>query len=152
TDGNLLEVRAPYDGTVTNLGPRRAGVVIERGDVLCQLARTDVPLRAEVTVADKDSGRLVVGQPLKLLFESFPYPRYGTREGALTWVSAAAESGKFRAFASLRDATVVVDRKNVPLRAGMGGEARIVTGTRTLAEFAIEPLRKIRETVTLPRP
>ncbi len=146
-DGDLLPVLAPYDGVVVGLAARRAGVVIERGEVLCEIARAGATLRAEMAVPEKDAGKVSAGQSVRLLLASYPYPRYGTRAAKLAWVSPSGTAGGFRAFAALEDPTVVVDGVARSLRAGMTGEARIVTGSRTLIEFVFEPLRQLRENV-----
>jgi multidrug efflux pump subunit AcrA (membrane-fusion protein) len=152
-EGEDLPIVAPYDGTVIRLGPRRAGVVIERGEVLCELARAGGQLRAELAVPERDAGRLAPGQPVRLLLSSFPHTRYGARPGTLLWVSPAAagtgpgtsNGATFRAIASLEDLEIVVAGERRPLRAGMGGEARIVTQNLTLLELAFEPMRALKE-------
>ena len=46
---NLLTVRAPYDAVVISLTQRNAGNVVQSGQELCQLSRTDSNLRARLT-------------------------------------------------------------------------------------------------------
>jgi hypothetical protein len=56
-----------------------------------------------------------------------------------------AYGATFRAIASLEDLEIVVAGERRPLRAGMGGEARIVTQNLTLLELAFEPMRALKE-------
>ncbi|MFO0722420.1 MAG: HlyD family efflux transporter periplasmic adaptor subunit [Myxococcota bacterium] len=142
---NTYTVSAPYDGTVTGMGPRRSGALVERGEVLCRLAREDAKLLAEIAIPELDAGRVAPGQPVKLMLDAFPYTRYGTKSATVAWVSPTASEGAVRTQASLIDAVVVVDGKQKPLRAGMVGQAHVVVGSRTLAEYALEPLRQIKE-------
>ena len=62
---------------------------------------------------------------MKLLFDGFPYQRYGVRYGTLRWVSPAALAGAgdatFRALVDLGDDGVWVDGKHRPYLAGMAG-------------------------------
>lgn len=144
---NSYAVVAPYDGAVIGMGPRRAGVVVERGEILCRVARADASLLAELAVAELDAGRLADGQPVKLMLDAFPFTRYGTKTASVSWVSPTASEGAVRALASLIDDFVVVDGRSKPLRAGMVGQAHVVVGSRTLAEYALEPLRQLEENV-----
>jgi multidrug efflux pump subunit AcrA (membrane-fusion protein) len=145
TDDDQFEVRAPYDGTVVSLGPRRTGVVIERGDLLCTIARADARLVAELSVPELESGRLDLGQRVALLLDAFPHIRYGTRTATVTWISPTAVEGRMRAHAALIDRAMIVEGIEKPLRAGMVGRAHVLVSRRTLAEFALEPLYTLRE-------
>jgi len=127
------------------MGPRRVGALIERGEILCRVARQEARLLAEIPIAELDAGRVTPGQPVKIMLDAFPYTRYGTKSATVTWVSPTASEGAVRTQASLIDDFVVVDGKSKPLRAGMVGQAHVVVGSRTLAEYALEPLRQIKE-------
>jgi len=142
---NTYAVTAPYDGTVTGMGPRRAGVLVERGEILCGVARENARLLAELPVAELDAGRVAAGQRVKIMLDAYPYTRYGTKSATVTWVSPTASERAVRTQASLIDDFVVVDGKQKPLRAGMVGQAHVVVGTRTLAQYALEPLRQLKE-------
>jgi membrane fusion protein len=90
---------------------------------------------------------------VKLHFEAFPYQRYGTCGGTLQWVSPAAVTGAdrqaFVAIVALDTLTMNVAGEARPLRVGMRGEARIIVGRRALIEHVFEPLRQLRENVTV---
>ena len=48
--GNLLSIRATYDGVVISLAQRNPGAVVQAGQELCQLARVDAaPARATLS-------------------------------------------------------------------------------------------------------
>lgn len=144
----LFRVTAPFDGTITSIGPSRPGVVIERGEVLCTLAQAGAELRAELNVPELEAGRIAREQSVKLLLDAYPYVRYGTRSAVVSWVSPTAEAGKLRAHATISDATVVIDGVPRALRAGMSGKGRVRVGNRTLVEYVLEPLRQLRENLS----
>ena len=145
--GNTYLVRAPYEGTVIEIGPEREGVIIERGDVVCQIAREDALLVAELAVPELGAAELRPGTRARLLLDAFPYGRFGGREATITWVSPTAEGGAIRIQADIEDPTMVVNGRRQPLRAGMQGVAKLHTGERTLVEFALEPLRQLQENI-----
>jgi multidrug efflux pump subunit AcrA (membrane-fusion protein) len=149
-DTGRVVVTAPFDGIVASVGPRRADTVIERGTVLCQLAREGTSLRAELSVPENDAGLLSPGQSIKLLLNSYPYTKYGTRSAVVRWVSPIAENGTLRAIAQLGQQSLVVDGVERAFQPGMQGEARVSLGSQTLWQLAMEPLRRLRESVSEP--
>ena len=146
---NLLSVRAPYDAVVISLAQRNAGSVVQNGQELCQLAATNTKPRARLTLAEAGLPKLAIGQRVRFFFDAFPYQRYGAVNAKLDWISpstvSSSEGPHFVALASLDQADMSSRRYPLPLRVGMGGQARIVVGQRTLIEYAFEPIRQLRE-------
>jgi len=93
-----------------------------------------------------------IGQPVKLLYDAFPYERYGVQYGTLTWLSPASSAGArgptFRAFAELGAETVGVQGTPRAVLPGMSGRAAVIVGQRTLISYALEPLRQMRESLS----
>jgi multidrug efflux pump subunit AcrA (membrane-fusion protein) len=146
---NLLSIRAPYDAVVVSLAQRNIGSVVQNGQELCQLARKDAKPHARLMLNEPGLPKLAVGQRVRFFFEAFPYQRYGAVDAKLDWISpsvvSSPEGPHFVALASLDSATIPANRKPLPLRVGMRGEARIIVGQRTLIEYAFEPIRQLRE-------
>lgn len=110
-------------------------------------------LEAKISVAQSAIGRLKPGQPVKLLYDAFPYQRYGVRYGTLRWISPAAGGDGGSAFlvlADVRDQAVPVGGEAWPLRPGMGGIAKVVVGRRSLLSYALDPIRLLRENLAEP--
>jgi multidrug efflux pump subunit AcrA (membrane-fusion protein) len=147
--GDLMSIRAPYHAAAISLAHRNAGAVVQNGGELCQLARAEGEPRAHLLLQEAGVPKLVPGQKVRLFFEAFPYQRYGTVTGKLEWISPAAvsspEGQRFTGRASLDQTTIHTRDQERPLRVGMKGEARLVVGSRTLIEYAFEPLRQLRE-------
>jgi len=148
--GDLAFVRAPYDGTIVSVARKRAGDVVSVGQELCQIAPGNAPPRAHLILEERGMARLREGQPVKLLFEAFPYQRYGVVDGSLTWLSPSAIAGgngdeRFMAYVAPDALEIGAGDQIRPLRTGMRGEARIQVGRRTVIEYAFAPLRQLRE-------
>lgn len=145
---NLLVIRAPYAGVVISQAQQNAGSVVQNGQELCQLAATDAKPRAQLTVSETAVPKLKSEQRVRLFFDAFPYQRYGVVNARLNWVSPSAVSTPqgqhFAGLASI-DGTELTKKNHLALRVGMGGEARIVVGQRTMIEYVFEPIRQLRE-------
>ena len=143
---NLLTIRAPYDAVILSLAQRNVGSVVQSGQELCQLGRTEAKPLARLMLNESGLAKLKSDQPVRFFFEAFPYQRYGALSGKLDWVSPSPvtdSSGQhFVALASIDESA---NRRHLPLRSGMKGEARVRVGSRTLIEYALEPIRQLRE-------
>jgi hemolysin D len=153
TNQSVLTIRSPYDGVVISMDQRTVGGVVQQGQVLCQLSPLNAKPKARMILSEAGLAKLAAAQRVRYFFEAFPYQRYGAINGKLDWISPAAVSSPdgphFMAAASL-DRTTISTRpgQEVPLRVGMKGEAHIVVGRRTLIEYAFEPIRQLRETMS----
>ena len=146
---NLLSIRAPYDGVVVSLAERNEGSVVQDGQELCQLSRPGARIHARLSLDEPGMPRLAVGDRVRFFAEAFPYQRYGTVTGHLDWLSPAAvksaQGEHFVGYASLDHDAFIVHGVAHPLQPGMKGEAHIIVGSRTLLEYAFEPIRQLRE-------
>jgi len=146
---NLISIRAPYAAVVISMAENNPGSVVQNGQELCQLARSDGKLRVRLLLAEQGLARLSVGQRVRFFADAFPYQRYGTLTGTLSWISPSAvesrDGKQFVALVTLDREAFQVGGEARPLRVGMKGEARIVVGSRTLIEYALEPIRQLRE-------
>ena len=152
TSQSTLSVRSPYDGVVLALEQRSVGAVVQQGQVLCQLAPMDAKPRARILLSEAGLAKLLIGQKVRYFFDAFPYQRYGAVDGQLDWISPSAvitsDGPHFVAAASLAKTAITGGSgKSLPLRVGMKGEAHVVTGHRTLVEYAFEPIRQLRESI-----
>jgi len=144
----LLTVRAPYAGVVISQTQQNAGSVVQNGQELCQLARLDAKPRAQLALGEAGLPKLNSGQKVLLFFDAYPYQRYGVVNARLNWTSPSAvtspQGQRFVGLASLEENALKKPRR-LALMVGMGGEARIVVGQRTIIEYAFEPIRQLRE-------
>jgi multidrug efflux pump subunit AcrA (membrane-fusion protein) len=145
SQGNELSVPAPCAGVVLRLSVQRPGAVVKEGEPLADLACGGSRLQAELTVPPSAVGQVKPDQPVKLLYDTFPYQRHGVRRATVRWVSPASVGDNFRAFADIEDEAIVVQGDRRPLTAGMGGRAEVVVGRRSLITYAFEPLRQLKE-------
>lgn len=150
-DGRL-QIVAPCAGTVLRLRVNATGAVVQEGETLGEIACSGQQLQAELNVPQGAVARVREGQGVKMLFDAFPYQRYGVRHGRVRWVSPAGVTRNdgtqsFVALVDLADAGITVDGQVRPYLPGMAGEVRVIVGRRSLVSYAFEPLRQLRESM-----
>lgn len=147
--GSDVSIVAPCAGSLLRLAARAPAAVVREGETLAEVACAAGPLEAELTVPSGGVSRIRPGQGVKLLYDAFPYQRYGVRLGTVRWVSPASVMGNggatFRALVTLADAAISIEGQPRALMAGMSGKAQVVIGRRPLIAYAFEPLRQLRE-------
>jgi multidrug efflux pump subunit AcrA (membrane-fusion protein) len=152
--GAEFTVNAPCAGAVLRLAVNAPGAVVQDGDVLAELACAGEQLQAEVSVAPSGAGRIAPGQVVRLLYDAFPYQRYGIKRGTVRWVSPASVIVKdrpvFRVLVDIEEHAVRVKGETRALMAGMGGRADVVVGRRSRGSYAFEPIRMLRESLADP--
>jgi HlyD family secretion protein len=152
---NQVVIASPCAGSVLRLKVRSAGAFVRAGELVCELAGEGEKLQADLRVGQSAIGRVQLGDMVKLRYDAFPYQRHGVQWGTVRWVSPASvetgEGQQFRVLADVDADGIMVDGKRRPFLAGMSGRADVVVGRRTLASYALEPLRQLRENVAADR-
>jgi HlyD family secretion protein len=158
----LLELRAPADGTVKDLATHTIGTVAAPGTILMTLVPAGGRLVAEVWVGNDDIGFVHAGRPVKLKLAPYPFQKYGMVEGKVEHVSADATeapsanmrsdalTGRDRPMGPLAYRTVVDLGKDVleaeggrfALGPGMQVAAEIHLGTRSVLEYLLSPVQR----------
>src|SRR3546814_18101709 len=119
----------------------RSGVVTPEQPLLL-VVPSDESLEVEATILNKDIGFVRQGQPVTVKVESFPYTRYGYREGVVASGSHDAAQDEqmglvFPARVKLRKTKLMIDGLEVGLTPGMALSVEDQPGKRRL-------LRKLR--------
>lgn len=143
----LMQLRAPVDGTVQQLAIHTVGGVVTPAQALLAVVPSEETLEVEATVLNKDIGFVRPGQRATVKVESFPYTRYGYLEGVVETVSHDAAQDEnlglvFQSRVKLGDATLVIDGVKVALTPGMTLSVEIKTGKRRVIDYLLSPLKQ----------
>ena len=138
---------APVAGTVQQLAIHSIGGVVTPAQALMVIAPKHYLAEVEATLENKDVGFVKVGQRVEVKVETFPFTRYGTLTGTVSFVSHDAVNDEkrgpiFQARMKLDQVTLKVEERAVNMTPGMAVSAEIATGQRRLITFLLDPLRK----------
>jgi membrane fusion protein len=148
-------VRAPIGGRVSLL-QASPGQFADPRRVQLQIVPGSGPLHAELFIPVRAIGFVEVGQDVRILFDSFPYQRFGTYHGKITKVSqtvllasdvegpVALKEPAYTATVALDRPDVVANGKRISLQPDMSLKADIILEKRTLVDWIFEPLRHLR--------
>ena len=116
----------------------------------------DSHLVARLLVPSRAAGFLRPGQAVNLLYDAFPYQRFGSYHASLAQISRQAilpgeaqlpvpiRRPYFEAVATIDKPSVVAYGHHLPVRAGMTLKADIVLEHRSLGAWLLAPLMALR--------
>lgn len=148
-------IRAPAAGRVTALQAAPGQRVDPQKPVLT-LVPEAAALQAELFVPSRAIGFVDTGQRVRLMYDAFPFQRFGAYGGGGGDVSETvlapdeiigpvrAQEPVYRVAVTLDRATVDAFGRQVPLQADMTVTADIVLEERSLLEWLLEPLMSAR--------
>jgi membrane fusion protein len=148
-------VSAPIAGRVTALQVT-LGANPNPNMPLMVIVPADGMLQAEIYIPSRAIGFVKPGQEVRLLYEAFPYQRFGAYRGRVVTVSQAILAGSdvpavigakepvYRAVVALERQTIDAEGQTVALQAGGELTANIILDRRKLIDWILSPLAEVK--------
>jgi membrane fusion protein len=148
-------IRAPIAGHIASL-QASAGQPADPQRLLLQIVPAHSPLQAELFIPARSIGFVEVGQPVRILYDAFPYQHFGTYRGRVEMVSqtmlnktdvatpVTLNEPAYRVTVSLERPNVDAYGKKIPLQPDMLLKADIILERRTLMDWMLNPLLSAR--------
>ncbi len=152
---DLQHIYSPVDGTIHGLNSYTIGGVVTPAQPIISIVPEDTPIIVEANVSNKDIGFIHVGQAVEIKIDTFPFTKYGTIVGEVTYISPDTFDDEqlgpiFKAKILLEKDHLLVNSHKVQLNPGMTVTAEIKTGKRRVIEFFLAPIIKgFKESVNL---
>ena len=149
---NRLFVRAPVDGYIKTLGQTGRGAVVNPGDMIAEIVPQTESMVAEVKVNPRDIGHINVGDKAEITITSYDPNIYGTIVAEVETISASSfqdEYGEyyFKADLGFPGNTIGTGNVTSPVRPGMQVNAQIVTGSKSVLAYLLNPVTRAMRTV-----
>lgn len=143
--GSETVTRSPVSGTVAALTARRGQQTYSDRAAMTILPK-GAALEAELFVPTRAIGFIKPGQRVRLLYDAFPYQKFGFFKGEITEVSKAvvqhprADESVFVVRVALERQNIQASGEQVPLQSGMTLAADLILEDRKIWEWAFDPL------------
>lgn len=150
TDQELrTEIRSPIDGVVKNMRFTTLGGVVKGGEPIMDIVPTGDTLVIEARLDPVDRGYVQVGQPATVKVSTFDYARYGGLEGEVTLVAPDSTQPEnappfFRVLVETDKDYLGDQPGEFAITPGMQASVDIHTGTRSVLEYLIRPVLKMK--------
>lgn len=156
SDQKSYLVVAPVRGRVVSIGGASVGRSVVARQLLFNILPSDSVLQAELLVPSRAVGFVEKGQEVRLLYDAFPYQRFGTYTGKVSKVAQSilapdevrapfsVSEPVYRVVATLVSDSVDVHSGPIRLQSGMTLKANIVLERRSFIDWMLSPLRVVR--------
>jgi adhesin transport system membrane fusion protein len=144
------EIRSPIAGVVKKLRYNTIGGVVAPGEPIMDIVPTGDKLVIAARLNPTDRGYVEVGQPAVVKVTTYDYARYGGLKGMVTQVAPDATVDKmgqtyFEVIVETERAYLGEDAGKLAITPGMQATVDIRTGSRTVMQYLIKPVLKLRE-------
>lgn len=143
-------VRSPVDGVVNRMLINTIGGISRPGDDLVEIVPAEDSLIIDMRVIPADIGFIHAGQQATVRMTAFDSSIFGSLTGQVTQIGADTltdEQGEtFYQVLVKTQRNFMGDQTNpLPIIPGMVSEIHVTTGQRTLLDYIIKPITKLRE-------
>ena len=143
------DVRAPIDGVVKTLRFNTIGGVVQPGEAILDIVPKSDQLVVRAKLDPKDRGYVIEGLPAHVKVSTFDYARYGDLEGKVELIAASTDMTQdgvpYYNVVVRTDKTYLGDEAGqYEIQPGMQATVDIHTGKRTVMDFLIRPVLKLR--------
>lgn len=142
-------ITSPIDGVIKKLNVNTLGGVVQPGEIIMEIVPSGQALLIEAKLDPKERGFIEEGLTALVKVSTYDFVRYGGLDGKVTQIAPdATVDDKGNSFYKV----VVETDKNYlgssesefPILPGMVASVDIKTGTRSVAEFIVRPVLKLR--------
>jgi membrane fusion protein len=147
-------LKAPITGIVTAIQMTVGGVIAQNSPAMTIIPE-DARLHADVYAPSRAIGLVHPGQEVRLLYEAFPYQRFGSFKGVIASVSRVVidpretlipikiEEPVYKVTVRLERQVMQAYGQSVPLQPGMALIANIVLERQSFLDWLLTPLRAV---------
>lgn len=150
----VYEIKAPISGRASAIRAVSGRTVHQNKSILSILPENS-QLEAELFIPSRAIGFVKQGQEVRLLYDAFPYQRFGSHTGIIKSISASImlpnesdapidiKQPVYKVIVSLERAYVEAYEQKFPLQTGMLLNANIILERRTFLDWILDPLRAV---------
>lgn len=135
-------ITAPVSGYVNNIAVNTIGETITSAQELITIVPIDAEMEMVCYVKNMDIADIEVGDEAEIKLEAYPYNKYGTVSGTITYISPSAFINEQMGSVYL----VKIKPENVSGRidmiSGLSGSIEIKTDKRTIMRYFLDPIIK----------
>jgi adhesin transport system membrane fusion protein len=147
--GIRAEIKSSINGVVKNMRYNSIGNVVKPGEPIMELVPTGDRLVVEAKLNPIDRGYVNEGQAATVKISTYDFARYGGLEGIVIRVapdSSTDEDGApyFRVVVQTDKNFLGLREGNLPITPGMQATVDIHTGEKSVMDYLVKPVLKLR--------
>jgi multidrug efflux pump subunit AcrA (membrane-fusion protein) len=133
-------ITSPVDGYIHRLDVNTIGAVVTTTQGLVSIVPDDVPIIMECFVKNMDISGVAIGDTVAIKLEAYPYSRYGTLEGVVTYISASSLPNEQFGSVFIVQVEISTKNENIDLFSGLSGSVEVHVGKRSVMSYFLDPI------------
>lgn len=145
------DVKSPIDGVVNQVHVATVGGVVKPGMPLVEIVPNGDTLLIEAQVRPEDIAFLFPGQDARVKLTAYDFAVFGSLKGKVETIGADAvpinNDGGMAYLVQIRtdEATLTNNGRSLPILPGMVAEVDILSGKKTILNYILSPVTRIKE-------
>jgi len=142
------ELRSPVAGVVNRLNVASLGEVVQAGASIVEIIPVDDKLLIEAQINPTDIAFIRPGLPATIRISAYDYTKFGTLSGTVDRIGADTVTNENREtfYRIIVSTDAENDASAIRIIPGMIAQVEIRTGSRSVLEYLLKPVLKIRDT------
>lgn len=145
------ELRSPVSGVINKLNAATIGEVIQAGASVVEIVPAEDKLLIEARILPQDIAFIRPGQEASIRLTAYDYTKYGKLTGVVDRIGADTlfDENRQTFYQVLVSTDVEANRRSHPeveIIPGMVATVDIITGHRTVLEYLLKPVLRVRDT------
>ncbi len=143
-------LKAPVRGIINKLNVTTIGAVVQPGKDIIEIVPLNDVLLIEAQIRPQDVAFIRKGQEASVKLSAYDYSIYGALKGEVDRISADTITDErsetfYRVIIRTKNSNLVKDGKNLPIIPGMVATVDILTGTKTVLNYLLKPVKRVRD-------
>lgn len=143
------DIRSPVDGVINKLAVTTIGAVKRAGETVAEIVPIGDALLIETQIRPQDVAFIHPGQKASVKLTAYDYLIYGALSGTVERIGADTLSDAqgqpyYRVIVRTDKAYLRSGDKHLPAIPGMVASVDIQTGAKTIMEYLLKPIRRVR--------
>lgn len=143
-------IKSPVDGIVQNMLYNTIGAVVKPGEVIMQIVPVGGGLVVNARLNPTDRGYVNEGMKALIKISTYNYSRYGGLNGRVSIVAPDVSKDKkgnpyFRMIVAVDKTYFGKKKGELPILPGMQATVNVHTGTKSVMEYLIQPVLKLKD-------
>lgn len=135
-----LSITSSINGYVNNLSVKSVGSVVTQAQELATIIPKSTKNEITCYVKNMDIAEIEKGDEVSIKLDAYPYSRYGTVKGKITYISPGSFVDENMGSVYLVKTDIQNNNQDIQITAGLTGAVEIKTGTRSVMEYFLEPV------------
>lgn len=137
---NYQKITSPVNGYINSIAVNTIGGVVSPTQKLFTIVPSEAPVEMVCYVKNKDIADINVGDKVEIKLEAYPYSKYGTVPGKVTYISPSSFVDKKSGSVYLIKVKINNKNKKIDIKTGLSGSIEIKVGKRSVMSYFLDPI------------